>query len=47
MKSILMLIIIFTLLIAIVGGSGLLFYLTKTSEISRTTESSLLISPQR
>ncbi|MGJ8642477.1 MAG: hypothetical protein ACSHX9_03640 [Luteolibacter sp.] len=45
MKSLLMLLIAFVVLIAVVGGSGALFYLTKTSEISRANETSLLNSP--
>ncbi|MDP4625840.1 MAG: hypothetical protein NWT08_11960 [Akkermansiaceae bacterium] len=45
MKSFLMLIIAFVVLIAVVGGSGVLFYLAKTSEIKRANQTSLLSSP--
>lgn len=49
MKSLLMLLFAFVILIAVVGGSGVLFYLTKTSEVSRIKETSQLnpSAPQR
>lgn len=45
MKSFLTLIVVLAVLIAIVGSSGILFYLTKTSEIERANQTPLLIFP--
>jgi hypothetical protein len=47
MKSFLLMLLTFLVLIAVVGGGGALFYLSKTSEYSRTANTPPPSSPER
>ncbi|MEP2774719.1 MAG: hypothetical protein ABJQ29_05790 [Luteolibacter sp.] len=47
MKSFLMFLIAFVVLIAVVGGGGVLFYLASTSEYNRAPETPPTSAPSR